>query len=81
MVDLSAAEFRALRAVDMGRAIRVYREDGNVIHCIGASLAILHSLAKRGFIQDGKDTGKTGLVITSQLELSKKGKEAFERAR
>ena len=57
MAMLTLGERRALRAVEAGRVVRIYRANGNVFHAPGISANALWRLERAGYLKDGPATG------------------------
>lgn len=71
MTILTLGERRALRAVEAGDVVRVYRRNGNVFRPAGFARA-LWRLDKAGYIQDGPDYTEAVERTCKQI-LTKRG--------
>lgn len=77
---MSPAEVGALKAVERGDVIRIYRESGNVLRGGGTNGATLWRLLNANMIADGPDK-QTGFSVTAKMVLTKAGQKALAENR
>lgn len=74
-MKLTEATRRGLVAVREGKAYRIYRGDGNTLHCEGVASSTLWRLERLKLIRDGRSTAG-GFSIRCPMELTPAGEKA-----